>query len=494
MSTALTLPNNFGAVSTLFQGQSDDNLSSGITGGFAVMSYKGKVWTIRAGGTELPLMREDGDGPRGSIEVVIVKSSPFISKVYYKNGYVPGSDEAPDCFSNNGTAPDPSIQAPQCDNCAACPMNAWGSRVNNQTGKQGKACADSKRLAIMPLEDLANKGKLGPMLLRVPAASLQDTKNYAHALKGYGYDYFTVGSRISFDAQEAFPKFIYNAIRPLSDQEAQLCLAWRNSPEVENILNAVETAPKPAAPATPFEQPPATTAPAQDGTIAAQIAALQAQLQAKAAQQAQPAAPPPPPPAPEKTAQQLEIERLQAALAAAQKPADPPPPPPAPEKTPQQLEIERLQAMVAAAQQPAPPPAPTKTPEQLQMEALQKQLAEMNAQKEAEAKAVAEKEAEKERKKAERAAKKAAEEAAKKAAEEANADPAPAPAAPSANDTLAALQAQLAALQGGQAAQAPQPTQQVLQGEVIPPAPAAENALSTASIEAKLAALMGKTA
>jgi len=41
-------------------GQPND-LASGVTAGFAVISYKGKVWRTKYRGEEKPLLRADGD-------------------------------------------------------------------------------------------------------------------------------------------------------------------------------------------------------------------------------------------------------------------------------------------------------------------------------------------------------------------------------------------------------------------------------------------------
>src|SRR5262245_58923604 len=100
----------FGAVSNRFAGRKDafDDLGAGVQGGYGHIGYKGKVWSIRHNGETTPLMREDGDGPRNSIEVVVVKSPQVISKIWYEAGYVEGSSAAPDCFSANGLTPDPA--------------------------------------------------------------------------------------------------------------------------------------------------------------------------------------------------------------------------------------------------------------------------------------------------------------------------------------------------------------------------------------------------
>lgn len=254
------VPANFGAVSTRFAGtQVNDDLSSGVQSSFGLMGYKGKVWSIRYRGDETPLLRDDGDGARGSIEVIILKASSQISKIYYENGYVEGSNAAPDCFSNNGVVPEASSAKKQCASCAACPMNQWGSRITPQ-GKQGKACSDSKRLAIVPNGDIDNDLYGGPMLLRVPAASLQDVAMYGQKMQQMGYPYFAVATRIAFDPNEAFPKFVFNAIRPLSDEEAEKVIAIREGHQVNRILNESEfAAPAPVTQqsvASAFEQPP----------------------------------------------------------------------------------------------------------------------------------------------------------------------------------------------------------------------------------------------
>lgn len=258
------IPAEFGAVSSRFANtQTNDELSSGIQSSFGLVGYKGKVWSIRYRGDETQLMRDDGDGPRGSIEVVVIKASSQVSKIWYENGYVEGSNAAPDCFSNNGVTPEPTSAKKQCDNCATCPMNQWGSRVTPQ-GKAGKACADSKRLAVVPLQDLDNEVYGGPMLLRVPAASLNDVAMYGQKMQQLGYPYFAIGTRIAFDPAESFPKFVFSAIRPLSDGEADKIIAMRDGHQVQRILSESEFGQQQAQPtqqsvASAFEQPPVTT-------------------------------------------------------------------------------------------------------------------------------------------------------------------------------------------------------------------------------------------
>lgn len=287
MATDITLPKGFGAVSSVFAGKpfSNDELGAGVASSYAIMGFRGKVWSTKWQGKETPLMREDGDGPRGSIEVVILKAATPISKIYYKSGYVDGSNAAPDCWSANGVTPDASVQTKVSKTCADCPMNAWGSRTT-ESGKPGKACSDSRRVSIVPLGDLQNEGMGGPMLLRIPAATLKDLKAYGDTLDGYGYPYFAVATRIGFDAKEAYPKLVFSAIRPLTDDEARIILELRDDKRTSTVLNegseqkaAAPAEEKEEIPDSPFEQPvtpkvtsassATKTAPAATATVAA---------------------------------------------------------------------------------------------------------------------------------------------------------------------------------------------------------------------------------
>lgn len=300
MANNVMIPDKFGAVSTKFANVKIENdLAQGVQAGFGLIGYKGKVWSIRYRGDEQQLLRDDGDGPRNSIEVVILKGAGYISKIWYEKGYVEGSTAAPDCFSPNGVVPDPQSVKRQSNACANCPQNVWGSKIT-EAGKKGKACSDSKRLAVVPVGDIANETFGGPMLLRVPAASLQDLATYGNKMQNLGYPYFAIATRIAFDANEAYPKFLFSAIRPLTDDEADQVLALQTTQEVARVLaegtehQASEQAPVTADEvASAFEQAPVTSksngadneAVAKEVAKAAEKAANEkeaAELQAKA--------------------------------------------------------------------------------------------------------------------------------------------------------------------------------------------------------------------
>ena len=215
------------------QPQGNDELSGGVSAGYAVLSIKGKTWSLREGGVTQVIMRPGtDDDPAASLEVVIVRANPSLSKVYYPNGYVEGTDEKPPCFSNDGIAPDPGSSAPQCSTCAACPHNVWGSRIT-ENDQKGKACADSRRIAVVPSGELDRA-----MLLRVPAASLKDVAAYAKMLTARNAPYQAVVTKISFDTSVAYPKLVLKAVRWLTAEEAETVRGVMDSDVVAQIIGA----------------------------------------------------------------------------------------------------------------------------------------------------------------------------------------------------------------------------------------------------------------
>lgn len=252
-----------------------NEMAAGVGASFGLLTFRGKVWRIKYRGEEhalvLPPAVPGGPpaGPKPTCEVIIIKASPAISKVWYQDGYSEGDRDAPDCMSTNGQTPDPASPAKQSTTCAACPMNVWGSKMM-PSGKPGKACQDSKRLAIVPADDMANEMFGGPMLLRVPAASLQDMAAFSSMLQQHGYPYYGVVVSLSFDMQNAYPKLVFTAVRGLNDAEAQKVLELQSDHRVTRILSeAVDAvrheAPAPALPAP--GQPAVVGGPAQPGLM-----------------------------------------------------------------------------------------------------------------------------------------------------------------------------------------------------------------------------------
>lgn len=216
-----------------FAGMTNTELSTGVSGGYPVLSYKGKSWALNHNGTREVLMRPGTDDePATHLEIVIIKANGALSKVYYEGGYVDGSIDKPDCYSNDGIAPGLDAAKPQCKSCGACPHNIFGSRISENGGK-GKACSDSRRVAIVSAGNLDQ-----PMLLRVPAATLKDLAQYAETLTRRNAPYAAVVTKIGFDPNEAYPKFTFKPLRWLTAEEAKVVSATMKSDVVTQILGS----------------------------------------------------------------------------------------------------------------------------------------------------------------------------------------------------------------------------------------------------------------
>lgn len=242
MAMNLVIPPDFSSgPAAIFGGMApDDDLGAGIQPGFGLIGYRGKTFSIRYKGDELPLMRADGDGPLNSIELVILKAPNHLSKTWYEEGWAEGSSSPPDCASSNAIVPDAGVPKPQNTVCASCKWNQFGSRPvqAGQTQQfKGKACSDNKRLAVVPLGDIPNEQFGGPLLLRIPPASLTDVESLASLLKQIGFPYYAAGVKVSFDTTVSYPKFIFKPLRPLTVDEGKLVLEMRTMPLIDKIID-----------------------------------------------------------------------------------------------------------------------------------------------------------------------------------------------------------------------------------------------------------------
>jgi len=213
-----------------------DDLVHGATGGgFQVLSIKSSKWRVKSGGEDFLITNEDGD-PAASIQVVLIKANRNISKMYYEKSYSDGDAEAPDCYSINGETPEPDSLHKQADNCASCPKNQWGSRITD-SGKKAKACADHRRVAVKVMSPLPEGVNDDPMLLRIPATSLQDLAVYGRKMMDKGFPYNAVITRLGFDIDASYPKLTFKAVRPINTAEAKVIAELSRDDLIGRILS-----------------------------------------------------------------------------------------------------------------------------------------------------------------------------------------------------------------------------------------------------------------
>ena len=228
-----------------------ENIAGGLTTGstFPKISIKASRFRIVKDGTETPL-------PVLTLPTVIVGGNPRVSKAFYAAEY-DGNTEAtaPDCYSLDGVKPAGDSKNVQASLCATCPKNAWGSKITQQ-GKEVKACADKKRLAVAAADD--PEGDL--YLLEVTPSAFKDFASYIKQLQMKGIALETVVTNIGFDATASFPKITFGFGGFLSEDQQNAIDARLDDPIITEITGeatstVVEAAPAPAPKAKPAPAP-----------------------------------------------------------------------------------------------------------------------------------------------------------------------------------------------------------------------------------------------
>ena len=245
MTNELTIFKNGAVPSLKFKGAElpKQRLDDGVSAGFARISYKGSKWGIRYQGAYTPIQARMPTGEliqSPFLDVVILRAAGHPNKAWYAGAYSEGEmSQPPDCWSSNGQVPDAGAPNRQSTTCLGCKWNVWGSKINRDTGlaTKGKACMDSKRLAVVPVGDIMNVTYGGPMMLSVPPSSLKRLGPYQNMLEAATFHYASVWTRITFESESAYPLFNFDAIAPLNDVQADQVLAMVKHPVIDRILD-----------------------------------------------------------------------------------------------------------------------------------------------------------------------------------------------------------------------------------------------------------------
>lgn len=236
-------------------GYRDEGLTAGIAPRAPKLSVTtAKQWTITDEGNTMILQSEitDGNGrksvqPTPYVRGVIIASSGTLTKAWYEKAYVPGTNAAPDCFSNDGKTPAPGVAKPQCANCAQCPKNAFGSHP--VTGR-GKACGDRKMI-VVALDSMPDKFAT----FNLPTMSLQSLAKIDGQLKSSNIPLQSVMMEFSFDPSIAYPVVKIGAVGFIGKEHFEKFREAADTDEVSSLLREVdyepgtgETAPAPVVP------------------------------------------------------------------------------------------------------------------------------------------------------------------------------------------------------------------------------------------------------
>jgi hypothetical protein len=228
-----------------------DDIGGGIQASFPVISYRQSRWRIRYQGNEELLVDKEGR-PVEDLAVCLVRVPGHKSKRFWYS-YEQGSNKSPDCYSNDGIKPHPSLIPPtqmqgwpytQPTTCAQCSWDQFGTstRQDGSAGK-GKACADYKRLAVklyypeLPPGFEAVEGQL--ILMQVPPDSLQDFKKYGDELTRLRV---AAAATVTFvglvvnDKDISYPKLSFRKGPQLAHDEIEQIRYARSSDEATRIL------------------------------------------------------------------------------------------------------------------------------------------------------------------------------------------------------------------------------------------------------------------
>ena len=139
-----------------------------------------------------------------TLDTIIVGANPRISKVFYNKQYDQSDDTIrPECWSNDGLRPDPSVENPVNTSCADCSHNVLGSKIL-PSGAKSKMCADQRHLAVVPAADPTKVYSL-----TVPVSGMKALREYFKELGTYGIGPEEVITELGFDDSASYPKITF---------------------------------------------------------------------------------------------------------------------------------------------------------------------------------------------------------------------------------------------------------------------------------------------
>jgi hypothetical protein len=217
-------------------------LQSPAMAGRATISFMGSRFNLKSGGDTEVL-----EGVT-RLPVVILGTSPYVSRSYYEGDYTPGSTDAPTCSSFDGITPRADSPDRQHSQCRGCPQNVKGSKI--YAGRPGFACAFHRFAAVM----LADRDDDTIYQVKFPAGSLfgkdcsegMTLPNFLKQIDSYNASNpeqepapsYAVVVAIRFDMNAAVPRPVLTGmgwVQPNSALESRIAAAL-NNPEALAIV------------------------------------------------------------------------------------------------------------------------------------------------------------------------------------------------------------------------------------------------------------------
>lgn len=206
---------------------------AGKTGAKRIVPKNG-IFRKMVGGEEMGKVK-------GNLDVVIVNASPKVGRIFYAKAWTPDADpSAPDCFSNDGIAPDAGAASPQASRCDTCAQNIKGSGQGTS-----KACRYSRRIAVNLVEDFGTSLEGEVYQLNLASKSLfgegvgdnsHTFENYTKYLANNGKSLDYVVTTLSFNENNDNQSVLFTPARFINKQEYAVTSEAAKKPETQKLV------------------------------------------------------------------------------------------------------------------------------------------------------------------------------------------------------------------------------------------------------------------
>jgi hypothetical protein len=176
------------------------------------------------------------------------KSSDMVHGIGAPNSFFNAKEQQLQDTGKAGMA----VRAPGGWLCSTCTHNQFGSAAQGA----GKACQDKRFVIMLPLDSLI------PILLRVPATSIQPMKQYFKRLAGVRKPYYAVVSTLSLikvKGTQEYSQIVARAARSLEPHEVakvkELRGFFQSALDADDAVEQAEVEKKPAAAETLADMP-----------------------------------------------------------------------------------------------------------------------------------------------------------------------------------------------------------------------------------------------
>jgi hypothetical protein len=178
---------------------------------------------------------------KGDLNVVVVNASPKVGRIFYaKQWSADAEPTAPDCFSNDGNAPDAGSANKQSDRCDSCEQNIKGSGMGNS-----KACRYSRRIAVVLEEDFGTSLEGSVYQMNLASKSLfgdsvgdntHPFETYTKYLSNNGKSLDYVVTQLSFNEDNDNQSILFTPVRYINKAIYAVTSVAATSPEAQKMV------------------------------------------------------------------------------------------------------------------------------------------------------------------------------------------------------------------------------------------------------------------